>query len=146
MSISTYIILFGFLFGTASAAAAAASDDDQKVAVSSSTITIEEITPEMYKTFISSGQLELVQQRDNIYRPYDDPPRIPCLKAYDLWMAQHINEFQALANKECRPFRGGWSNKDCCVLFVVNPQYPPCRKWAQYEYSATMKVSAYASP
>ncbi|CAF1470935.1 unnamed protein product [Adineta steineri] len=141
MPMSVYLILFGLLLDVTSAA------DDPKLPTPDSMITVEKITPEAYKSFIGSGQLPLIKQDSGLYRPYVPPVTpggSPCLMAFSKWFSQNSFYYQSAANKQCMPYRGAWGNDGCCVLFVVNPQTPPCGVWLQYEYVQQLSVPAFA--
>lgn len=82
---------------------------------------------------VSQGLFKAI---DIIDVPIDIDPCAGAWAAYDAYMAANIAAFQAWANANCKPFRGGWSHPcGLCILFAVYPtQYWNCPQDA-YEYN-----------
>lgn len=55
-------------------------------------------------------------------------PNGPCaywrlMAEYEAYRTANNPRFQAWANENCEPFRGGWSKCDLCIMFSVPPNF-----------------------
>jgi hypothetical protein len=123
---------------------AAPGADDPDAPKPTATIVIDKLTAEDHKTLATTGRLSIVKQDAEIYVP--GPIIFPCSQTWTSWWAKNYWYFQCLANMACKPYRGCWCNACACYLFIVNLQYPPCRRWLPWEIDvSSIKVEAYRS-
>ncbi|CAF1184442.1 unnamed protein product [Rotaria sordida] len=142
ISFAMYWVLFTLLLLQIQPLDAAPGDDNPPPTETTSNAIIEQITEENYNSYIESGRLMLTRVGESTYipNPNVDPVYDPCWREFDDWFAAHYPGFQAQANSDCRPLRGGFGNHCICVLFRIDPQDPPCKKWLQYTYEASISI------
>lgn len=137
-----YLILFGMTFTKISPAVISKSPEPKFI------VTIENMTPQIYKLLPTINRLKLIRQDDNTYTPISDSDlsKNSCMTSFNLWLNSYQSYFQSWANSNCVPYRGVYRDQCISILFQVNPQVPPCTNWWQYEDLHSIKVPAYLSP
>ncbi|CAF0832647.1 unnamed protein product [Adineta ricciae] len=113
-----------------------------------SIVTVENMTPEIYKLLLTTSRLKLVQQDDDdTYVPSvgSDLSKSSCMTSYNLWLTSYQSYFQSWANANCVPYRAVYRDECISILFQVNPQVPPCTNWWQYEDLQSIEIPAYFS-
>jgi len=141
-----YLLLVGCLlvFFELQLLHAAPGTDDPEPPKPTSTVTLDKLTTEDYATLTKTGRLSVVQQGNGIFIP--GPIKIPCGQTWASWWAANYWYFQCQANMNCRPYIGCWCNACACYTFIVNPQYPPCRRWIPWPIDiSSIRVDGYLS-
>ncbi len=139
-----YVFLVGTLlvFLQVQPVHAAPGADDPEPLRPTAAASVEKLTAEDHKTFTATGRLSVVQQANGIYVP--GPIKYPCGQTWSSWWAANYWYFQCLANMNCRPYTGCWCNSCACYFFIVNPQYPPCRRWIPWDSTVSaVKTDVY---
>ncbi|UJR11001.1 hypothetical protein I4U23_015185 [Adineta vaga] len=133
------LIFFGMLFTEISSTVILSSPKPKSVA------TIENMTPEIYKSLLATSQLKLVRQDGNIYipNPTSSSPKDPCMQHFYRWLNINLTYFQSWANSHCVPYRGVYGNDCTYILFQVNPQVPTCTNWWHYEDLKSIEIPEY---
>lgn len=122
--------------------AAPGADDPQ--APRATTVTVSKITREDDIKLSTTGRLSIVLSSPGVYIPGPGGPIVdPCGQTWESFWSQNYWYFQCWANRYCRPYRGCWCNNCICVMFIVNPQSPPCRPWSPWDYASSVKIDGY---
>ena len=122
----------------------AAPGADDPPAPKAINVTIGGITQEDYATLIRVGRLSVVPKCEEFYKPGPvGPIKDPCGQTWESFWSQNYWYFQCWANRHCRPYRACWCNNCICIMFMVNPQSPPCPRWTPWDYASAVTVDGY---